>query len=127
MRIILSKLISIALFCVIASLLQGCSKLRHRDPNCSRNLLVLERELERYASENKGKYPPQLWDLCPNYIQKPLQCKAATTDTYSPGYSYSKNGNSCEVFCTAAKGAKTRGAQPHYAVYSSQQKRLVYR
>lgn len=85
-----------------------------RMDECKRNLKYIATNLEMYASDNVGRYPPDLQMLSPAYLKPVPTCPSAGFDTYSPTYVSTANPDFFRVWCSGHYHSQVSADSPYY-------------
>lgn len=72
--------------------------LRAQLPGCTQNLRNIGTALAVYYAENR-RYPTDLRDLVPKYINSMPKCPAAQMDTYTESYEHNTDPESYTIYC----------------------------
>jgi serine/threonine protein kinase len=73
---------------------------------CRSNCKNIGEALNRYAENNRGKYPTRLNELVPGYLKSIPVCSIAKKDTYSSSYQVSDDKERFTVFCKGKNHAE---------------------
>ena len=85
---------------------------------CKSNLKFIATALEMYASDNSGRFPPNLERLTPNYLRSVPTCPAAGEQTYVPAYQMAARPDIYTVMC-AGNAHSYEGYGKNYPQYTS--------
>ncbi|MCE7870239.1 hypothetical protein DYH09_07655 [bacterium CPR1] len=85
---------------------------------CKSNLLSIATALERYSTDNQGRYPVALSALTPKYLRRIPSCPAAGADSYSASYQMSSNPDAFTLCCQGSHHRKV-GYPPNHPAYTS--------
>ena len=92
------------LLIVLASGL-ACSHPQSTLTRCRSNLKNVATALEMYSTDNSGRYPFKLAQLCPNYLVRIPECPAAGKDTYTQTYARAEAVDQYAVYCSGSHHA----------------------
>lgn len=87
-------MIVIAIIAILAAILLPNfvrSRARAQQTACETNLRNLATAVQTYSSGNYGRYPTQLSDATPGYIQAIPTCPSCSSNTYRSGYGVASN------------------------------------
>jgi len=84
---------------------------------CYGNLASISLALDKFAADHDSKYPDQLSELTPDYIQEIPACPSAGFDTYST--SYRIMGESLDFEESGGTNAGSRQVKKRYIIYCS--------
>jgi hypothetical protein len=84
---------------------------------CQANMRTISTALDTYRAEI-GRYPSNLKELCPRYINKVPVCSAAGFDKYTCSYKADQSGNSYVFYCSGSSH-KDYGLAENFPQYYS--------